>query len=155
MKYVNQRKGFTLIEVIITLFVIVIFFGLIVGITQFSISFFRNEDSQIASQSSLRLVALQFEKDVRKHVGTGTEFTSPNVGEYRIYVDASTTIVYLFENFNVYRNGVLIGEDIEIFNPNWDSVTQSFDLSISSFDDGYGRVNQVSVRIFVRSGKGG
>jgi prepilin-type N-terminal cleavage/methylation domain-containing protein len=149
----NRKSGFTLIEIVVTLFVIVIFFALIMGIVQFSVAFFRNEDQQIASQNSLRLIALQFEKDVRKHVGTGTEFSNPNTGEYRIAVDASTSIVYLFVSNNVFRDGVLIGENVNVFDPNWDTVSQSFDLDIRSIADGYGRVNQVSARIYIRAGK--
>jgi prepilin-type N-terminal cleavage/methylation domain-containing protein len=151
----NRKSGFTLVEVIVTLFVITIFFGLIVGITQFSVTFFRNEDTQVASQASLRMIATQLEKDVRKYVGTGSELTNPNTGEYRIAVDASTSIVYLFQNNNVFRDGVLIGENVEDFELNWNSLSKSFELNISSFQDGYGRVNQVSVRIFIRAGKGG
>ena len=88
-------------------------------------------------------------------MATGVEFTNPNTNEYHIRVDASNTMVYLFTNNEVYRDSILIGENVNIFNPNWDSVTKSFNLNISSFADGYNRVNQVSVRIFVRAGKGG
>ena len=152
----NRKSGFTLIEIIITLLLIVIFFGLIMGITQFSLAFFRNEDSQLTSQSSLRLIATQFEKDVRRNVVTKDDFDTITLGQkYQISVDDSSPIIYEFVDKKVYRDSILIGENVDEFILNWDEVKMQFDLVFRSFADGYGRKNEVVVRIVIRTGKGG
>ena len=62
----NNKKGFTLIELIIAMLIIVIVFGILANFVGFASRFYSDESSQVVSQESIRILSLSFEKDVRK-----------------------------------------------------------------------------------------
>lgn len=149
----NNRKGFTLIELIITMVILSIVMGLIVGLVTQSMKFFNDEEQQVANQASLRQIAVEFEKNVRRHVISSTEFeVSGNC--YVIKPIFEDDINYCFDsvNFTVERDGLVIGERVGQFSANYDSSDDSIALIIQSRPDGYGRINEVSVRIYIRVG---
>jgi prepilin-type N-terminal cleavage/methylation domain-containing protein len=81
----RNKKGFTLIELVVAMVVLSVVMGLIVGLVTNSMGFFRDERTQVNNQASLRLIALDFEKDVRKYVLGVDQFSIVN-GCYRISI---------------------------------------------------------------------
>jgi prepilin-type N-terminal cleavage/methylation domain-containing protein len=149
----RNKKGFTLIELIITIAVLSIVMGLIVGLVTQSLKFFRDEDDQVSNQAALRQIAVEFEKNVRKYVVTPTEYQVSGTC-YIIQPVFESNISYCFDSANntVTRNGVVIGENVAQFTAVYNTTNHNIALLIRSLPDGYGRVNEVSVNIYIRIG---
>lgn len=146
----KDRKGFTLIELVVVVAVVVIVFGLVAGLVGFSTRFFRDENTQVMSQESLRLIALDFEKDIRRSNG----FEKIDDNNFLVKeVSAGVDVMYTLTNdFRVLRNGALIGERVESFDPSIEDEGTSILLTIVSRPDGRGKVNQIEFRIYIRGG---
>ena len=63
-----DKKGFTLIEVVVASVILVIVFTTLTQIVVFSTIYFKDEYSESVSQEDLRLSALLIEKDIRRYV---------------------------------------------------------------------------------------
>lgn len=146
---IRNKKGFTLIELIITMFLLTVVLGLVTGIVTNSLKFFSDERTQVNNQASLRLIAVDFEKDVRKYV-LGIDQFSYTSGCYRIVPELVSDINYCLVGTNLTRNGVLIGEQVSQFTAVYNATNNSIALTIRSLPDAYGRVNEVIVNIYIR-----
>lgn len=107
-----NKSGFTLIELVITMLIVVIVFGVLANLVGFSTTFFRDENTQVANQTSLRQVAVTFEKDVRRYalnnsliVGDPTCPTLGSMVNYCLNVADKT----------ISRDGVVVARGIESF----------------------------------------
>lgn len=145
----KSKKGFTLIELIITMFLLTVVLGLVTGIVTNSLKFFSDERTQVNNQASLRLIAVDFEKDVRKYV-LGVDQFSYTSGCYRIVPELVSNINYCLVGTDLTRNGVLIGEQVSQFTAVYNTTNNSIALTIRSLPDAYGRVNEVIVNIYIR-----
>ncbi len=147
----KNKNGFTLIELIITMAVLTIFMYLITMIVQDSLGFFRDEETQVANQAALRIVAVQFEKDIRRHVIGSDEFAVS--GDcFLIQPVYESDVSYCKVGDNIERNGIVVARGVDTFLASYRNSDNSILLTLRSFEDGYGRVNEVVVRIFVRVG---
>ncbi len=150
---IRNTKGFTLIELIVVIAVLSIVMGLIVGLVTQSLKFFRDENDQVASQTSLRQVALEFEKNVRKYVITPSEYqVSGNC--YIIRPVLADNISYCYDSVNktVTKNGTVIARGVNTFSATYNTTNHNIALLLRSVPDGYGRVNEVNVNIYIRIG---
>jgi prepilin-type N-terminal cleavage/methylation domain-containing protein len=151
----RNNKGFTLIELVITMVVLSIVMGLIVGLVNQSLKFFRDEEDQVINQTALRQIAVEFEKNVRKYVLSPTEFVvSGNCYTISPILVTDPTTVYCYDSANktVTRNGAVIGEQVAQFSAVYNTTNHYITLLIQSLPDGYGRVNEVNVNIYIRIG---
>jgi prepilin-type N-terminal cleavage/methylation domain-containing protein len=151
----RNKKGFTLIELVVTMAVLSIVMGLIVGLVTQSLKFFSDEDDQVTNQAALRQIAVEFEKNVRKYVLTPTEYVvSGDCYTITPILITDPTTVYCFVSANntVTRNGVVIGENVGQFSAVYNTTNHYITLLIQSLPDGYGRVNEVNVNIYIRIG---
>jgi prepilin-type N-terminal cleavage/methylation domain-containing protein len=150
---IRNNKGFTLIELVVTMAVLSIVMGLIVGLVTQSLKFFRDEDNQVTNQAALRQIALDFEKDVRKYVITPTEYeVSGNCYIIKPIIESNISYCYDSANKTVTKNGQIIGRSVEQFTAVYNTTNHYITLLIQSLPDGYGRVNEVSVNIYIRIG---
>lgn len=157
----NNKNGFTLIELVITMLIMVIVFGVLSNFIGFSTRFYSDERSQVASQEALRIVAVSFEKDVRKLVEREDYITVTESAGVRIFTlgESSSTSKIIY-NYNiaekkVYRvtntNSTLIASGIGDMTVTKDITGNPFiDFSIDSVADGRDTINKVDVRIFLR-----
>ncbi|HCT62753.1 MAG TPA: hypothetical protein DIC19_01495 [Erysipelotrichaceae bacterium] len=108
----NSKSGFTLIELVITMLIVVIVFGILANLVGFSTTFFRDENTQVANQTALRQVAVTFEKDIRRYalnesLVTGDP-TCPTLGSMINYCLNVT-------DKTISRDGVVVARGIESF----------------------------------------
>lgn len=151
----RNNKGFTLIELVITMAILSIVMGLIVGLVTQSLKFFRDEDDQVTNQAALRQIAVEFEKNVRKYVLAETEFVvSGDCYTITPILVTDPITSYCFDSVNktVTRNGAVIGEKVAQFSAVYNTTDHYITLLIQSLPDGYGRVNEVNVNIYIRIG---
>lgn len=142
MMLLNNKKGFTLIELIIVIVVIGIIMGGVVSAFAFGMQFFSDEDSSIGIQENLRFVAVNFEKDVRKSTSQSVTTSAPCA--------TIDTVVYCLVGTNIERNSVVIAHDIAAFIVY--STIEYIDLEISSIADDRGNDVSISTRIYLRRG---
>lgn len=148
-----NRKGFTLIELIVTMVVLSIVGGLIVSLVMQSMKFFRDEDAQVNNQAALRQIAVEFEKNVRRYVLQPTEFeVAGSCYTIKPVFESNISYCYVSANKTVTRNGIVIGSNVGQFSAVYNTTNHYITLLIQSLPDGYGRVNEVNVNIYIRVG---
>lgn len=143
----NKSKGFTLIEIVITMLIVVIVFGIVANLVGFSTKFFRDENSQVANQEALRLVAVNFEKDVRKYALNSTLITQSS-DCYTL----GTVVTYCLNTTNktITRNGSTIAKGVASFSL---ILTDSrfIRFNIESIQDSRGIPNNLKMDIYYRT----
>jgi type II secretory pathway pseudopilin PulG len=148
---IKGKKGFTLIELVITFMIVVIVFGVLASLVGFSTEFFRDENSQVATQESLRLVAVNFEKDVRRYALDSTKVTQSG----SCYTLGSTiTYCYVSANNEITRNGTVIAEGVSSFSLNLTS-SSFIRFNIVSVQDTRGHSNVLTMDIYYRTERTG
>jgi len=148
---IKGKKGFTLIELVITFMIVVIVFGVLASLVGFSTEFFRDENSQVATQESLRLVAVNFEKDVRRYALDSTKVTQSG----SCYTLGSTiTYCYVSANKEITRNGTVIAKGVSSFSLNLTS-TSFIRFNIVSIQDTRGHSNDLTMDIYYRTERTG
>lgn len=162
----NNQKGFTLIELVITMLVLVIVFGMLAGLVGFATRFYSDESSQVRRQEALRLFAVTFEKDVRKLVEHETYFSVAESGDVKSYTlgDSSTSNIIRYD-FNtledkVYRvqgaSSTVVATDISSVSIFMDTViintvsTPFIDFEVIGIPDGRGTENEIDILIYPR-----
>lgn len=157
----NSQKGFTLIELVITMLVLVIVFGMLAGLVGFATRFYSDESSQVRRQEALRLFAVTFEKDVRRLVEHETYFSVAVSGDVTSYTlgDSSTSNIIRYD-FNtledkVYRvqgaSSTVVATDISSVSIIMDTVSTPFiDFEVIGIPDGRGTENEIDVVIYPR-----
>lgn len=147
----NKSKGFTLIELVIAFMIIVIVFGVLANLVGFSTKFFRDENTQVATQESLRLVAVNFEKDVRKYALSSTLITQSS----NCYTLGTTiTYCYVSANKEITRNGNVIAEGIASFTLTLTN-TNYIRFNIETIQDARGNSNDLVMDIYYRTERAG
>lgn len=170
-----NKKGFTLIEVVVASLILVIAFTILSQVVVFSLNYFQDEYSETLSQEDLRLVAVTFEKDIRKFVyqinetdsnyftDDGTTITLGNVnpdtnnnnGCYVKYVFNSSTNTIIrdeYDNYNLVSSQE-VGRSIKSY-----STTNNFNTGgpyyvsfyIEAIDDERVTDNDIEQTIYLR-----
>lgn len=147
----NKTKGFTLIELVITFLIIVIVFGVLANLVGFSTKFFRDENTQVATQESLRIVAVNFEKDVRKYALSSTLITQSS-DCYTL--GTAVTYCYVLANKEITRNGNVIARGIASFSLNLTN-TNYVRFNIITIQDTRGNSNDLVMDIYYRTEREG
>lgn len=143
-----SRKGFTLIELIITMLIIVIVFGILANLIGFSTKFFRDENTQVANQTALRQIAVTFEKDIRRYALDSTQIVVSGSCH-----SLGATITYCYDNANkeITRNSVVVAEGIEIFTVVFDAL--KVNLYIKTIDDSRNQFIHINYDVYFRTAK--
>ncbi len=145
------KKGFTLIELVITFLIVVIVFGVLANLVGFSTDFFRDENTQVATQESLRLVAVNFEKDVRRYALDSTKVSQSG----DCYTLGSTvTYCYVSANKEITRNSVVVATGISSFSLNL-SNSSFIRFNIVTIQDTRGQSNDLTMDIYYRTERTG
>lgn len=108
-----SKNGFTLIEIVITMLIVAIVFGILANLVGFSTNFFRDENTQVANQAALRQVAVTFEKDVRKYALNEAQII-PSAGPCYT-LGTNVTYCYVAADKTITRAGVVVAKGIETF----------------------------------------
>jgi len=149
----RNNKGFTLIELVVTMVVLSIVGGLVVGLVMQSMKFFSDEEDQVTNQTALRQIAVEFEKNVRRYVLQPTEFVvSGSCYTITPVFESNISYCYVSADNTVTRNGIVIAENVGQFSAVYNTTNHYITLLIQSLPDGYGRVNEVNVNIYIRVG---
>lgn len=140
------KNGFTLIELVITMLIVVIVFGILANLVGFSTKFFKDENTQVANQTALRLIAVTFEKDIRRYALNSTLITGDNTCP-----TLGSTITYCHDSVNktITRNGVVIADGILIFKAT--TTTSKVYLEIETTQDSRGQDIKINYDVYFRN----
>ena len=153
-----DKRGFTLIELMVTITVLLIVLGLVSGLVLFSTKFFRDENTQLSNQESIRMVTVLFEKDVRRYVVSAANFAIDSPCAV-IKPDSNPVndIWYCLNSGKLTRiesgNTQFLGDGIQDFVVSFNSSIYAVQLQITTNPDARGRTNDVNLNIFVRQGR--
>lgn len=142
------KKGFTLIELVITMLIVVIVFGILANLVGFSTKFFTDENTAVANQTGLRQVAVTFEKDVRRYALKSSMISQSGACTS---LDTAVTYCYVVADQTITRNGVVVANKIDAFTVIADSI--KVNLSISTIDDSRGQDVDISYDVYFRTDK--
>lgn len=142
---IHSRKGFTLIELVITMLILVIVFGILANLVGFSTTFFRDENTQVANQTALRQVAVTFEKDVRRYALDATMIT----GTAPCYTLGST-VTYCHVGQTIERNLVVVAEGIQTFTIDT-SDTKKVHLYMKTIPDSRNQTSDIKYDVYFRT----
>jgi len=148
MKHLNN-KGFTLLEIMITIIIVAIVFGLVANIVGVSTKFFTDESSQQVNQENVRITSVMFDKDVRTRIQSVADFNIVS-GCYNLGASSPDIYCYNSGTKQVTRNGSVIAKSIQTFNAVLDSTENSILLTIRSVADNRGNTNEIIVKIYLR-----
>lgn len=143
MRVKLNKKGMTLIELVVVMAVLGLVLSGVTIIIGFASNFFSEEDSSIIRQENLRLVTVNFEKDVRK----SNQDVSENSGCVLV-----GTINYCLSDNDMTRNGLKIAEEIATFDVSLASDDSYLDLLVVTTPDERGNTAQAETRIYLRKG---
>lgn len=141
-----DKNGFTLIEIVITMLIVVIVFGILANLVGFSTTFFRDENTQVANQAALRQVAVTFEKDVRRYALKSSLISQSGTCTS---LDTAVTYCYVFADKTITRNGVVVANRIDAFTVIADSI--KVNLSMSTIDDSRGQDVDIVYDVYFRN----
>ena len=160
-----NRKGFTLIELVIVMAVLSILLSAVSYVVVFATNFYAAERDESISQENVRLLAIDFEKDVRRFVSdtslystsTSGGVTSFNLGDtsssdYSVYI--FTTSIKQVERiyFRSDSSSVsIIFKNIENFTAVLNTVSNPYiQLSIIPVEDNRATNNDIHTNIYLR-----
>ena len=143
MKTLLNKKGMTLVELLVAIAVLGFVLAGVTTIVSFASKFFSEEDSSIVRQENLRIVTVNFEKDIRKSDQNVTE----NSGCVLI-----GSITYCLVNNEITRNDVIIAKEIDTFDVNLAADGTYLDLLVITTPDERGKTAQAETRIYLRKG---
>ncbi len=136
-------KGFTLIELIIVIALITIISAGVVGIVVFSTDFFKSENSDIIRQENVRIVTVNFEKDIRK--------SNQEVIQADGCVNVNA-VEYCLTNNIIYRDGLQLAKNISLFEIDIAGDGSFLDLLVVSTPNDEGSEVSAETRIYLRKG---
>jgi Tfp pilus assembly protein PilE len=144
-----NKKGFTLIELVITMRIVVIVFGVLANLVGFSTAFFRDENTQVANQTALRQVAVTFEKDVRRYALNSTQITV-SVTCYTLGTTTTVTYCHDVANQTISRNGVIVARGIQTLSVDT-SITSFVKLRLVTIPDSRNQVSDIEYIVYYRT----
>lgn len=116
------KKGFTLVEVIIAMFITTVLISAVYFMFIRVFQMNREQDQFIQMQDSLRTVSIIVEKDIRKSTQNvdikkeGNTTTLQYLDDTGQKLEGSENIfTYKLENNRLYRNGIFLMENLEEF----------------------------------------
>lgn len=112
----KNKNGMTVIEVLVTILIAAIIFGMVAGIVGFFSRFYSDESQHVNRQENMRILMLQIERDIR------TSDQEVNLASAPCYLiglgDGSTTSHnYCFNSATgiVTRDGVVLARNVSVF----------------------------------------
>lgn len=150
MKHIKNKKGLTLIEVLVTVLIIAIVFGMVASIVGFFSRFYTDENQHINRQENMRVLMLQIERDIRMSDQQVNVSTAPcfviGTGQ------GSTPIhTYCFDSAtgNVNRDGIIMARNVSVFNFTLSS-DRALNIDIKMIPDARGKQLEAVYTIFLR-----
>lgn len=164
-----NRKGFTLVELVIVMAILSTLLSAASYVVVFATNFYADERDESISQQNVRLIAVNFEKDVRRFVNDINLYFTSTVGDItRIELGDTTSTdysVYIFTSSTrqveriYYQSGSSVStsyENIESFTAVLNTDANPYvQLSIIPIEDNRATNNDILTDIYLRLSNSG
>lgn len=139
----NDKRGMTLIEVIVVLLIVTILLGAIYMVLDVSISTLFKEDSRVEIQESMRMASLSIEQDFRQ----SNQTSIPEEVDGCYYINLQE---YCLDSSlkALSRNSVVLVNKIEAFTIS--EVDGQAHIVLTSVDDKYGKNIVIETNVTLR-----
>lgn len=151
MSTLKSKKGLTVIEVLVTVLIAAIIFGMVASIVGFFSRFFTDESQHVNRQENMRILMLQLERDIRMSNQSVDVSGSPCyvIGA----VDGTTAVhTYCFISASnaVERDGIVLALNVQTFSLLLPSGSRALDINIQMIPDSRGKQLEANYTIFLR-----
>jgi len=138
----KNKKGITLVEILVATTVLLLVLGMVTSIITFSSRFFSDEDSQLIAQENMRILAVLLDKDIRSSDQTITQDNNcTTIGQ---------SVEYCINGFDVSRNSSVVAKGIATFDIILSINSNFVDILIESLPDKRSKVIRFSSRVYLR-----
>ncbi|AMC93162.1 hypothetical protein AOC36_04000 [Erysipelothrix larvae] len=143
----QDRKGFTLIELIIAMLISGIVLTILTTFVIYVLNIQRNQENFLIAQDAVRVAGLKIEKDIRtssQSIKVSTESNCTTISEN----DFDVPIIYCLSQNTLTRNGDFVTNNIETF-----TITQRLSDAIDIYIKGVyeGRAIEYDQKIYLRT----
>jgi prepilin-type N-terminal cleavage/methylation domain-containing protein len=150
MSSLKNKQGMTVIEVLVTILIAAIIFGMVASIVGFFSRFYSQESQYVNRQENMRTLMLQIERDIRM---SDQEVNLVSAPCYTIGTGTSSTPshIYCFNSSSgtVSRNGNVIARNVSVFNLTLSSGG-ALNIDIRMIPDARGKQLEAIYTIFLR-----
>lgn len=143
----KNNKGFTLIEIVVTLTILVLLLGVVAGATVLTQQFSTGEHSRVQLQSEIRIALAFIDSDVRS---SNQLAVSDNTCFILI---GGENIRYCLVGDELTRNDQTIAENLTNFTYSIDATSGTLVVSLTSIADKYGNPVSLSDTYYLRDGR--
>lgn len=161
-----RKKGFTLIELVIVMAIIVIAMSTLTSVVVFATNYYQDEYSESVTQEDLRLVAVLMEKDIRRYLTSDSYYSNSANTTITFGNTSADYVIYSYDNvnFTITRTSHLAGVvSSQIVGKQIQSLTISYssspypkvDITIQANIDGRVTNNDIQQSIYIRLPKTG
>lgn len=151
MMILKDKKGITVIEVMMAILILAVIFGMIVGIVSFFSNFYSGENSSLNRQENFQVLMINLERDVR-FSDQKIDFSTAGSSCYIIGTPGVlSSNTYCFSNNHVTRNGIVIARQIETFELSTLSSAE-INVNVETIADSRGQKLQADFTIYLRQG---
>jgi prepilin-type N-terminal cleavage/methylation domain-containing protein len=143
----KNKKGFTLIEIVVTLIILVLLLGVVAATTVLTQQFSTGEHSRVQLQNEVRIALAYIDSDVRSS-------NQIAVSDTTCFILISTTNVrYCLVGDALTRNDQPIAENITNFNYTIDTSSGTLVVSLTTIADRYGHPVSITDTYYLRDGR--
>ena len=143
----KNNKGFTLIEIVVTLTILVLLLGVVAGATVLTQQFSTGEHSRVQLQSEIRVALAYIDSDVRS---SNQLVVSDNTCFILI---GGENIRYCLVGDELTRNDQPIAENLTNFTYSIDATSGTLIVSLTSIADRYGNPVSLTDTYYLRDGR--
>jgi len=143
----KNNKGFTLIEIVVTLTILVLLLGVVAGATVLTQQFSTGEYSRVQLQNEVRIALTWIDRDVR----SSNQRVQTDNG---CLVVVSDNIYYCLVGDELTRNNQPIAEKLSNFTFTISENGDTLIITLTSILDRYGNPVSITDTYYLRQGRG-
>ena len=143
----KNKKGFTLIEVVVTLVILVLLLGVVAGTTVLTQQFSTGEHSRVQLQNEVRIALAYIDSDVRASNQIAVADTACFI------LISGTHVRYCLVGDELTRNGQPIAANLTDFTYTIDTSSGTLIVSLTTIADRYGNPVSITDTYYLRDGR--
>jgi prepilin-type N-terminal cleavage/methylation domain-containing protein len=143
----KNKKGFTLIEIVVTLTILVLLLGVVAATTVLTQRFSTGEYSRVELQNEVRIALAWIDRDVRS-----SNQIAINDDSCFILI-SGTNVRYCLVGDTLTRNDQTIAENLVNFSYTIDPTSSTLVVSLTTIADRYGNPVSLTDTYYLRDGR--
>ncbi len=143
----KNKKGFTLLEIVVTFTILVLLLGVVASATVLTQQFSTGEHSRVELQNEVRIALAWIDSDVR----SSNQLAVPDSTCFILI--GSENIRYCLVGDELTRNDQPIAENLTSFTYTIDATNGTLEVNLTSILDRYGNPVSITDTYYLRDGR--